>query len=206
MGFVIIDPVNQIGAKVSKNQRLETESLTLVEKDRAAISGWKFNINTGDITLTNATKTSVLYIKNNGEYDLSIDSLIYNLGATTAGSGDALIDVLRNPTAGGIITNANDVSVGVGVEANQNFASTNVLTGNFFKGATGETALSGGVSTLLTRSASNTGRIVIALGNLILPKGTSVGIDYTPPTSNTSQTVQFAVACHVRHPDFVDIA
>jgi hypothetical protein len=205
-GFVVIDPVSQTGAKVSKNQRLETESVTLVEKDRAAISGWKFNINTGDITLTNATKTSVLYVKNTDEYDLSVDSLIYNLGNTTSGSGDVKVEVIRNPTAGDIITNANNVETGAGVEANKNFASTNTLTGLFYKGATGETALSGGDgATISTRSASNTGRIVISLGNLILPKGTAIGIDYTPPTSNTSQTVQFAISCHIRNPDFVDI-
>lgn len=206
-GFVIIDPVSQTGAKVSKNQRLETEAVTLIEKDRAAIAGWKFNINTGDVTLTNATKTSVLYVKNNAEYDLSVDSLIYNIGNTTSGTGDITIDVIRNPTAGDIITNANNAAVGSGVAANQNFASTNTLTGLFYKGATGETALSGGDgATISTRSASNTGRIIISLGNLILPKGTAIGVDYTPPTSNTSQTVQFAIACHIRHPDFVDIS
>lgn len=205
MGFVIVDPVDNTGAKVSKNQRLETESLTLIEKDRAAIRGWKFNINTGDITLTNATRTSVLYIKNEDQYDLSINALIYNLGNSTGGSGDILIHVLRNPTTGGIITNANNVAVGVGVEANQNFSSTNQLTGKFYKGATGETALTGGSQTILTRSAANSGRIFLDLGNLILPKGTAVGIDYTPPTGNTSQIVQFACACHIRHPDFVDI-
>lgn len=205
MGFVIIDPVNQTGAKVSKNQRLEVEAINLVEKDRAAIVGWKFNINTGDITLTNATKTSVLYVKNTDEYDLSLNAFIYNLGATTSGSGDANIDAIRNPTAGDIITNANNVEIGAGVEANQNFGSTNTLTGLFYKGATGETALSGGNKTIATRSASSTGRIFLDLGNLILPKGTSIGFNYTPPAGNTSQTVQFAIACHLRHPDFVDI-
>jgi hypothetical protein len=206
MGFVIIDPVNQTGAKVAKTQRLEVEAITSEERVQAAVFGWKFNINTGDITLTSANKTTVIYIKNTDDYDLSIDSLIYNLGATTSGTGDVKFDVIRNPTAGGIITNANNCLVGTGTEANLNFSSTNTLTGSFFKGATGETVVSGGNVTITTRLATNTGRTTLPLGNMILPKGTAIAVDYTPPASNTSQTVQFAVACHIRHPDFVDVS
>lgn len=59
--------------------------------------------------------------------------------------------------------------------------------------------------TVSTRSASNTGRIFLSGLDIVLRKGTSIGIDYTPPTSNTSQTCQFIAALHVRHPEFVDI-
>ena len=80
-----------------------------------------------------------------------------------------------------------------------NYSSTNIMTGLFYKGATGETALGGsdGVA-ISTRSAANTGRIFISLGAMTLPKGTALGIDYTPATSNTSQICQFAIACHIR--------
>jgi hypothetical protein len=186
-------------AKVDLNKRVHTAGVNEELRDHACDStiAQKYNINTGDITLTNATKTSVLYVKNNSDNDLVITALIYNLGASTSGTGDVLIDVLRNPTAGDIISNTNDCAVGPGVSANQNFGSTNTMTGLFYKGATGETALSGGAVTVSTRSASNTGRIVISLGAVILPKGSSLGVDYTPPTSNTSQIVQFAAACYV---------
>lgn len=201
MGYVQEDPVTHVGMKVDQNQRGHNSTVNLVEKDHACTVGWKFNINTGDITVTNATKTSVLYVKNTSIHPLSLDSLIYNLGASTSGTGDVLIDILRNPTAGDIIDNTNNCAVGPGVEANQNFGSTNIMTGLFYKGATGETALSGGNSeTILTRSASITGRIFIDLGKLILTQGTAIGVNYTPPTSNTSQKVQFAIAVHVRHP------
>jgi len=199
MGESIEDPVTHTGAHVDSNQHLHTEAVTRVEKDQADRQGWKFNINTGDITLTNATLTSVLYVKNTANDDIIIDSLIYNLGNTTSGTGDVVISVLRNPDAGSMITNANDVLVGPTVVANQNFGSTNLMTGLFYKGATGETALSGGQgTTITTRSSSATGRIFISLGSMTLPKGSSLGINYTPPTSNTSQICQFALACHVR--------
>lgn len=205
-GFTIQDAVKGTNARVSDTQRVAVEAITQEEQDEAAVKGWKFNVNTGDITLTNATKTSVLYIKNNGDYDIVINNLIYNLGNTTGGSGDVLIEALRNPTAGGIITNANNVAIGPTVAANENFASTNLLEGLFYKGATGETALSGQDGlTLSTRSADNAIRIMLSQLDLVLPKGTALGIDYTPPSGNTSQICQFIAACHVRHPDFVDI-
>jgi hypothetical protein len=190
-------------AKVDVNQRLHTSAVTQSEADHACDTGieQKYNINTGDITITNSTKLTLLYIKNTSDNDLVIKAFIYNLGNTTSGTGDVLLDVYRNPTAGGIITNGNDVQVGSGASANQNFGSSNTLSGSFFKGAQGETAVSGGAETILTRSASTTGRIVIALDALVIPKNQSVAVNYTPPASNTSQTVQIAAACYLRTPE-----
>jgi len=187
-------------AKVTTNRRLQTASISSAQADHACDSGieQKFNVNTGDITLTNAIETSVLFIKNTSDDDFVITALIYNLGATTSGTGDVLLNIIRNPTAGGIVTNANDTEVGPGVSANQNFGSTNTLSGMFYKGATGEAVFSDGAVSILTRSASNTGRIVISLGAVVLPKGASLGVNYTPPASNTSQTCQFAAACYLR--------
>jgi hypothetical protein len=188
-------------AKVTSAGRLTVESVQEAIKDHACDSGieQKYNINTGDITLTNATKTSVLYIKNNATNgDLVIDALIYNLGASTSGTGDVLIEVIRNPTAGDIVTNANAAQIGSGISANQNFGSNNVLTADVYKGASGETAFTDGSVSISTRSAANSGRIFISLGAVIIPQGASLGINYTPPTSNTSQKVQFAAACYLK--------
>ena len=71
------------------------------------------------------------------------------------------------------------------------------MTSLCYKGATSEGVFTDGVITIPTRSASNTGRIVMSLGAIILPKGASLGIDYTPPTSNSSQIVQFAAAVYI---------
>ena len=185
---------------IDSNNHLHADVISVNEESHAARFGDKFNINTGDITLTSAAKTSVLYVKNTGDDDLAITGLIYTLGNTTGGSGDIKIDVVRNPTAGDIITNANNVLVGTGVEANLNFGSTKSLSVLAYKGATGETALSGGSVCLSTRLVSSGGRSVLSVGQIRLPKGASIGIDYTPPTSNTSQIVQFAVATYVVTP------
>jgi hypothetical protein len=200
--MVIEDPRTGDGAHVDANYHLHVESVNRDEKDQAAKFGWKFNINTGDITITNTTKITALYVKNTGDHDMVVNALIYNLGNTTNGTGDVLIEVKRNPTAGSIITNANNVAVGAGQEANQNFQSTNTMTGLFYVGAQGETAVSGGDGvSISTRSAANTGRILIGLGAMEIPKGAAFSVDYTPPASNTSQTIQIAAAVHIKHPD-----
>jgi len=147
----------------------------------------------------------MLYIKNTGDDDLVITALIYNLGNSSNGTGDAVIDVIRNPTAGDIVTNANDCQVGPGVSANQNFGSTNTMSGFFYKGATSEGVLGDGALTVSTRSASNTGRIIISLGAVIMPQGATLGVEYTPPASNTSQIVQFAAAAYVLKPKVSDV-
>lgn len=161
------------------------------------------NINTGDITLTDATETSVLYIKNHETCDFVITALIYNLGNSTGAASSAVnckFDILRNPVTGAIITNATPVLVPTSsVASNQNFGSANTYTIDCYKGATAEVPIvSTGLITISTLSASNTGRTVVGLGAITLPKGSSLAINYTPPTGNSSQIVQFAIAGYVR--------
>lgn len=184
-------------AKVTSENRVEVAAITQAEKDHGAQLGDKYNINTGDITLTDANKTTILYIKNNEDNDLVINSFVYNLGATASGTGDVKIEVLRNPTTGDIVTNASAVEA----VSNQNFGSSDTLTADVYKGATADAAITDGAVSISTRSAANTGRIVISLGALVIPKGSSMAVDYTPPASNTSQIVQVAVACFVKNFD-----
>jgi hypothetical protein len=180
-----------------RNGRVFTNAITEEAQEHECEAGNKYNINTGDITITNATETSVLYVKNNEKYDLVITNLIYNLGNTTGGSGDIKFDVIRNPTAGDIITNENATLVGMDRSANQNFGSRKSLVADTYKGASGETKFSDGAVTVTTRSYSPVGRYFITLGALILRRGTTIGINYHPPSGNTSQICQFAIACYL---------
>ena len=150
-------------------------------------------MNTGDITITNATTTTVFYLRNDNDHPVFITSFFYNLGATTSGTGDIIMDIIKNPLAGDIIDNANPVEM----NSNQNFGVTTEFLGGVYKGATGETVVDGS-KTISTRSVTNTGRIVIVLGAMVLAKGSSVAVNYTPPTSNTSQTIQVAATCFIQ--------
>ena len=184
---------------IDDNNRMQTATITDPIQDWAAANNVKYDINTGDIgPITNATKITAAYIKNEEDDDLIVTALIYNVGTSTNGTGDSLVDVIRNPTAGDIITNANDMLVGPGASANQNFGSSRLLAGKFYKGAQGESVVTDGDVTVASRLGTGPYRAIISLGAIVIPKNKSIAINYTPPASNTSQTVQFAIACYVK--------
>ena len=188
-------------AGVDSRGRILVAALTETESNKATDAGNKYNINTGDIAITNATKLTTLYILNNGNNDIVIDSLIYNIGTSTSGTGDILLDVIRNPTAGDIITNTNVTQVQANTGGNFNFSSNNSSDVISYKGAQGEAVVTGGQTHILTRNPAVSGRIPISPGGgLRLGKGASLAINYTPPASNTNQIVQFAANIYVVAP------
>lgn len=198
MSFVIKDGSGSgREATVNRQNRLSVASVITNSQVIAASNGYRFNINTGNITLTNATNTSVIYLKNNEDSDLYITSIVYILGNSTGGTGNATFNAIRNPTAGSIITNANAVSI----NANYNFGSTITLDVDAYKGATGETLLSGGSTILSTILSTAAGRTFIQLDDFVLPKGSTIGVNYTPPSGNTSQIVQVAFAVYLQNFD-----
>lgn len=179
-------------AKVTDDNKLTTQSIMEVQADHHSELGDRFNINTGDITLTSAAASGVLYFKNNEDEDFHITIVVYNLGTSTGGSGDSLIEIIRNPSTGTLISGASAVAV----NSNFNFGSADTLDCIAYKGATGNTITDGTVFGT-TRSSSN-GRIALTLGTIVLPKGSSLGVRYTPQTGNTSQTCQFAISGFVQ--------
>jgi hypothetical protein len=180
-------------AKVDDEGRLHVDSISTQREEAQSQRGYSYNLNTGNITLTNsATKNAVMYVKNNENFDIIISNIFYILGNSTGGSGNCYVDIVRNPTAGTIVSGATAVDV----NANRNFGSSRALSVNAYKGATGLTITDG---TDVLKTILNTGaqRIAVSAGAITLPKGSSIGINYTTPTSNTSQIVQFAIACFV---------
>lgn len=181
---------NGYAVKVTEDNKLGTHAISEVQADHQSELGNRYNINSGDITLTgNATASGCLYLKNTENEDVHVTALIYNLGATTSGTGDMLVEVYRNPTAGTLISTATAVSV----NSNFNFGSTNTLSCLAYKGAEGLTITDGTV--FATTRVSAIGRTAVNLGTVVLPKGSSIAIRYTTPASNSSQKVQFAFAC-----------
>lgn len=182
-------------AKVTNDNRLATTAISETEADRATALETRYNVNTGTVTLTDANDTTVLYLRNDEDSDLIITALIYNLGnALGVLTGDMEIDVIRNPISGDIITNATSVDI---VE-NQNHGSNRSLAATAYKGASADALITGGSVSISTLSSSGTGRIVIALGAMTLPKGSSLAVNIKPRTGTTSQSVQVAAACYVK--------
>lgn len=183
-------------AKVSKKSRLYTFAVTEEKSKNATIDGRSYNINTGSIELTSANESGVLYIKNNEDNDLHIDFVVVILGASTGGAStdDVIVEIIRNPTTGTLISNATSVDV----NSNRNFGSNNTLTIDAYKGAEANTVTDGDQHILSLLSPSTRGVFDI---DALLPKGASIAVTLNPPASNTSMDVMVAAICHLEDPN-----
>lgn len=184
--------VQKNGLLVNATGELLTNSVTRAESSEASRAGNHYNINTGDITLTNANKSAVFYLKNNESRDLVVTVTTYLIGNSTGGTGDLVVDIIQNPTAGTIVSTATDVEM----VANKNFGNTQTLDAAIYKGAQGATMTTG--TKAYSSRLKQTGAYAISTGDIELPKGASLGIDITPPTSNTSMVLQVALAVYLR--------
>lgn len=194
MAEIILDGSGKgYSMKVDEDGRAHVDSISTNREEAQSQRGFSFNINTGNITLTNgATANGVLYLKNNESYNLVITNFFYNFGNSTGGSGNMYVDIIRNPTTGTLISGATAVDVNV----NRNFGSSRALSVTAYKGSTGTTITDG---TEAIKSIFNTAaqRIALSAGAITLPKGSSIGIKFTTPTSNTSLICNFSIACYL---------
>ena len=195
MGLQIQDGSgNSYLASVDVNNRLRTFAITEPDVDNASELGNSYNYNTGVISLTSSNTSAVFYIKNNDDTAIIVPTLFYLLGNSTGGSGDVLITVLRNPTTGTIIDNAVDMEM-AGV--NRNFGSSKSLLTDSYKGAEGTTFTNGDkvIESIFNQSPT---RAAISVGAVVVPKGSSIGIEITPAAGNTSLDVEFAASVYIR--------
>ena len=175
--------------EVTDSNKLMTLSVTEGIAAHHAFEGDAYNINTGTITLTTASKSALLYIKNLEDEDLILTGLFYLIGNSNTSGGDTLVQLERNPTGGTV------VSAGTSFDPiNRNFGSSKTLNVTCEKGAEGKTLTGGTVA--VESIFSGPGRKFVNVGAIIIPRGSSMGITVTPQTNNTSQAFQIAVACY----------
>jgi hypothetical protein len=179
---------NGYETKVDSENRLHVDSVSRSQIQQAALKSNAFNINTGSITLTSANASGIFYIKNNEGSPLVLNEILVIIGATTGGSGDALIEIIKNPTTGTLISGATDVDS----TCNRDFGSAKILTADQYKGAEGNTITDGEIYASTTRSSFGT-LVEFNSSTIVLRKGNSLAVRYTPPASNTSQDVTVAV-------------
>lgn len=179
-------------AKVDDNKRLHVDSSGRTQDQQAALLSDSYNINTGSITLTSDGESAVFYMKYTGDNPLVIKEILGIIGTTTGGSGDGEIKIIKNPSAGTIVSGASAVTT----NSNRDFGSANQLDGVVYKGAEGNTLTDGSVFADSTRSSFGT-VITFDASIIVLRKGNSIGVKFTPPAGNTSQTIKIAVTCFV---------
>tara|TARA_S200002703_G_scaffold60869_1_gene52743 strand:- start:666 stop:1262 length:597 start_codon:yes stop_codon:yes gene_type:complete len=179
--------------KIDGRNQLWVRSVSVPEAEQALIDGKFYNFNTGNVTLTTANESALMYLKNNSETDLIITRLAISTNASTGGTSDRpSLSVLRNPTSGTIIDNA----LAPLDNCNTNFGSANVFDGQVYKGAEGYT-LTGEDQGCLFIYCTNGGDRLITF-DIEIPKAQSIGFMYTPSPSNTSQKLYLAVNAHYR--------
>lgn len=182
--------------KVDRNQRLHTDAVSRSQLEQAALVSDSYNLNTGAITLTSANESGIFYIKNNENKPLVISEILVIVGATTGGSGDAICEIIKNPTTGTVVSNATNVDTA----ENRNFGSAKTLTANIYKGAEASTITDGTTFASTTRSAFGT-LISFDAASIVLEKGNSLAVTYQPPAGNTSQIVRVAITAFLESAD-----
>ena len=163
-------------AKVDTNNQLHVFGVTETEQQQATDIGNSYNLNTGWVSL--AAETAIMWFKNDEDTSFVVDAIA--VGFDTGTQADiGTITVVRNPTAGTMITAA----IAVSMNENRNFGSSNTLatTTLVYKGATGETFTDG--SNIAIFAQSDTGRL-FATVDFELPKGSSIGIRVDPNLSS----------------------
>ena len=175
-------------AKVDGDLRLHTDSVIDTQEFAANGKGNAYNINTGVVSLTSADETSMIYFNNGEDKDFVIVAVVIGIWGSANGDGlDMLATFIRNPTTGDIITNTNDVAI----NSNRNYGSSNTLSNSVaYVGATGETKTNGDDHILVRVTEESRSFIAI---NERLPKGTSFGVNITPPTSNDGMNCYVAI-------------
>ena len=174
--------------KIDSNNRLHIDGVVRSEREQAALVGNCYNISTGPITLTSASASAVFYMDYSDAFPFVIEEILIILGGTTGGAGDAQVEILKNPTTGTIIDNA----VTINTLENRDFSSSKTVSGNLYNGAEGYTLTDGTSFAKTTRSSFGT-VIAFDAAPIVLRKGNSIGIKYTPPAGNTSQSVTIAI-------------
>jgi hypothetical protein len=171
-------------AKVDSRNRIFTDSISREQLEYAILTGNGYNVSTGNITLTTDGNSAIGWFKYTGKFALVIKEILVILGASTNGTGNGTITILKNPTTGTIISNA----VPVSAASNRDFSSFNQLPALAYKGAEGDTFTDGDTFAVTGRDGS--AQIVsFDAAPIVLKKGNSIGIKYTPPSGNTSQNV-----------------
>ena len=183
-------------SKVDNNNRLHVDSVGRSQSEQAALNSLNFNIVTSAITLTSANESGVFYFKSDESKPFVIKEILVILGNSTGGSGAGTIELIKNPTAGTLISTATAITT----SQNRDFGSSRELSGDIYEGAEART-VTDGTTFASTARTDFSSPVVFDAAPIILRKGSSIAVTYQPPSGNTSQIVRVAVVGFVESSD-----
>lgn len=104
-------------AKVSDEQRLQTDAVTESSLQHAGLSAESFNVNTNFVSITVGTETPLFYFKNEEPVDVVLSAWFIGIGiAGGTPTENILMRVYPNPTSvsGGVAVTVQNRQVGAG--------------------------------------------------------------------------------------------
>jgi hypothetical protein len=188
MSNVIKDGTGQAhNAKVDSTNRLLVEAVTESEQLEAAAKGNSYQIGSGNINLTSANASAVLYFKNNEDMDVILTAVnITSTKQTGATGGVFLATVYKNATGLSAGTDLNAV--------NSNFGSNQLLDSTITGGQEAATVIGGiAIGGFYIQEAEFFNTEIA----WVIPKGSSVSLTITPAASNTSLNITTTLEGHI---------
>lgn len=185
---MLIQGANNPGnfAHVDNDGRLSAKAVASTLQAHESISGKSFNINTGQITLTDANETPILFVKNDAiEQEILIPRFFVTLLSSTGGSGPVSIKFSKNATGGTLVDSGTDVPL-----SNFNFGSGQTISATAKKGTTGDTVTGDDSTNFELLFPSDNQRSLTEFEAIVLPRGSSIVVSITPPAGNTSMIVE----------------
>lgn len=178
-------------AKVGNENRLYVDAKTVEEKLISTKDGDGYNLNTGIVSIS--ATTGMMYVKNNEDKDLAIETVVVGTGAGSYNTtGEVQIQITRNPTTGTLIDNATAIAQ----NANRNFGSAKTLSATAYKAAASGNTITDGTDIILIGAPNSQARTVASI-DLILQKGNSIGIEVNPNLSSGSVNCYVALIVHL---------
>lgn len=158
--------------------------------------GEGYNLNTGVIGLTVATETAILYYKHFEDTALEVDTLIIGIEDNlTDANATSKITIVRNPTAGTIVSGATAGDILL----NRNFGNVTALDAStFYKGAAGGSTLTDGADFIIAYGGY--GRTVLPI-DVVLQKGNSIGVKLDLRANTGTVNVYAALVCNLKQGD-----
>jgi len=173
-------------ARVDKEKRLHTRSFAVGSLLESALKAESYNVSSGLITVVDGdTDHAVLYIKNLGSEQIIIDGMYILLGGSTDGVGAAVVTYTFEPTAGTLISDANDaqtINRTIGDNSVIDITAYSPLSQALDKTITDGTDLQFPVQPGTTAPYFST--------PLVLPQGASFGVKVRGPVGNTNMLIQ----------------
>jgi len=169
-------------AHVNSNSQLVTRAIGVEQRLKSSLDGRYFEASTGQITLTDANETGIIYLLNSkpDDYVMVIDRVFYDAWESTGGSGGGILRYYKDVT----ITGGTDIT-----PYNTQYNNPTAAVGTFKKSLT---TLTG--TTWWTAYLGAASSVALEEGRIVLNNGSTHGITIAAPASNTSMKVSVNVA------------